>query len=56
MSPVGCSFEGSGPMREAAEQAAGALALEALVDAYTVHTRQRSIAANARYDAITDHG
>lgn len=56
MSLVGKSFEGSGPTRAAAEEAAGALVLAALVDAYTVHTQKRSIAANARYDAITDHG
>lgn len=56
MSLAGRSFEGSGPTREAAEQAAGAAALAALVDAYTEHTQKRSIAANARYDAITDHG
>jgi hypothetical protein len=52
----GRSFEASGEDRSAAERAAGALVLAALRDAFMQDTHARSAAANARYDAITDHG
>ena len=50
------SFEASGTDRAAAEQAAGALVLAALKDAFMQKTHARSAAANARYDVITNHG
>ena len=53
---IGRSFEASGADRAAAERAAGELVLAALKDAYMQRTHARSAAANARYDAITDHG
>ena len=56
LSLVGRSFEASGPNRAAAEQAAGELILAALKEAFMQRTHARSAAANARYDAISDHG
>ena len=53
---VGREFEASGADRAAAEQAAGALVRTALRDAFMERTHARSAAANARYDAATDHG
>ena len=53
---VGRTFEAGGPDRAAAEQAAGELVLAALKDAYMERTQARSAAANARYDALTEHG
>ena len=50
------SFEASGMDKSAAEQAAGALVLAALKDAFMQKTHARSAAANARYDVITNHG
>jgi len=50
------SFEASGTDKAAAEQAAGALVLAALKDAFMQKTHARSAAANARYDVITNHG
>jgi hypothetical protein len=52
----GRSFDASGADRAAAEQAAGELVLAALRDAFMEKTHARSAAANARYDAVTDHG
>jgi hypothetical protein len=53
---VGRAFEASGADRAAAEQAAGVLVRAALRDAFMQRTHARSAAANARYDAATDHG
>lgn len=56
MSVIGRSFDGSGANRAAAEQAANDIILATLADAYMARTQERSVAANGRYDAITDHG
>jgi hypothetical protein len=53
---IGRVFEASGADRAAAEQAAGASVRTALRDAFMQRTHARSAAANARYDAVTDHG
>ena len=53
---IGRAFEASGADRPAAEHAAGALVRAALRDAFMQRTHARSAAANARYDAYTDHG
>jgi hypothetical protein len=53
---VGRSFEVGGSDRATAEQAAGALVLDVLRDAFMQKTHARSAAANARYDRVTDHG
>lgn len=50
------AFDASGADRAGAEQAVQAMILAALKDAYMQRTQARSAAANARYDAITDHG
>lgn len=53
---AGQVFEASGVDRHAAAHAAGELMLAALKAAFMERTHARSAAANARYDAITDHG
>ncbi|HEY3519337.1 MAG TPA: hypothetical protein VGL98_19960 [Gammaproteobacteria bacterium] len=53
---LGRAFEASGADRAAAEQAAGVLVRTALRDEFMQRTHARSAAANARYDAATDHG
>ena len=52
----GTAFEAYGPDRPAAEQAVGEQVLAALKDGFMTRTHARSVAANARYDAITRHG
>jgi hypothetical protein len=56
LSLVGRVFEASGADRAAAERAAGEQILSALKEAFMRRTHARSAAANARYDAITEHG
>ena len=56
MSVSSRSFEAHGVDRPAAEQAVGELVLAALKDEFMQRTHARSAAANARYDAITEHG
>jgi hypothetical protein len=56
LSLVGRSFEASGTDRAATERAAGERVLSALKEAFMQRTHARSAAANARYDAITEHG
>jgi hypothetical protein len=53
---LGRAFDASGADRAGAEQAVQAMILAALKDAYMQRTQARSAAANARYDAITNHG
>jgi hypothetical protein len=53
---VGQAFVAGGVDRAAAEQAASELALAALRDSFMRGTQARSAAANARYDALTEHG
>jgi hypothetical protein len=53
---AGQVFEASGVDRRAAAHAAGELMLAALKAEFMQRTHARSVAANARYDAITDHG
>lgn len=53
---AGQVFEASGVDQHAAAHAASEAMLAALKDAFMQRTHARSAAANARYDAITDHG
>jgi hypothetical protein len=53
---LGASFDGIGPDRTAAEEDGFEKVLAALEQAYMARTRARSVAANARFDEITNHG
>ncbi len=53
---IGERFEGSGPTVDAAQQNAVEKVLASIERDYMARTRDRSAAANARFDAITNHG
>jgi hypothetical protein len=53
---IGRMFTGSGADRAAAEKDAVNKVLHVLESAYMLRTRMRSVAANERYDEITEHG
>jgi hypothetical protein len=53
---IGRMFEGSGRDRKSAEAAAMRQVTAALENGYMIRTRIRSVAANERYDALTQHG
>jgi hypothetical protein len=53
---TGRAFDAQGADRAAAEKAAADAVLAALRDVFMQRTHARSAAANARYDALTDHG
>ena len=53
---IGKEFAGRGANRAAAEEDAFAEINAALEDAYMARTRVRALAANGRFDDITQHG
>jgi len=53
---IGERFEGTGATEDAAQKNALDKVLASIENDYMAHTRDRSAAANVRFDAITNHG
>jgi hypothetical protein len=53
---IGESFDGTGPSEDAAQRSAVDKVLSAIEKDYMARTRDRSAAANVRFDRITNHG
>jgi hypothetical protein len=53
---IGESFDGTGPSEDAAQRSAVDKVLTAIEKDYMARTRDRSAAANVRFDRITNHG
>jgi hypothetical protein len=53
---IGTTFEGTGPTEDAAQKNAVAKVLASIENDYMARTRDRSVAANVRFDTITHHG
>jgi hypothetical protein len=53
---IGERFEGTGATEDAAQKNALQKVLASIEKDYMAHTRDRSAAANVRFDAITNHG